>query len=246
MAFWKSLALTLRVIDYGETSQIATFFSRERGKVAAIAKGAKRKGSRFSGALEPLALVEIVCVKRREAAGLHTLTELDVRDTYRGARQDLERLYAASYVIELVRETAPEDAPEPALFDLASGALARIAGPAFAPLDVLAFEARALEILGHFPSLDACAECRAPCEGAARRFSAARGGVLCASCAANDRTARDASGGALTALLVLARDPEKAARLRVTPAQKQELRGLMNATMAAILERNLRTAKFLS
>ena len=48
MAYWKSLALTLRVVDYGETSQIASFLSRERGRISAIAKGAKRKGSRFT------------------------------------------------------------------------------------------------------------------------------------------------------------------------------------------------------
>src|SRR5438067_13492044 len=101
MAFWKSLAICLRVVDYGETSQIATFFTRERGKMAAIAKGAKRKGSRLAGAIEPLTLVEIVCVRRRDSASLHTLTELDVRDTYRGARRDLARLYAATYVVEV-------------------------------------------------------------------------------------------------------------------------------------------------
>lgn len=246
MAFWKSLALTLRVVDYSETSQIATFFSRERGKMAAIAKGAKRKGSRFSGAIEPLTLVEIVCVKRRDSASLHTLTELDVRDTFRGARQDLPRLYAATYAIEMLREVAPEDAPEPALFDLASAALARFAGPEFGPIDVLGFEARALSLSGLFPSLEGCVECGAVCDGPSRLFSAARGGVLCAACAPADRAAREASGGALHALTVLAREPEKAQRLRATAAQQQELRALMNAYVAATLERPLRTAKFLA
>ena len=247
MAYWKSLALCLRVIDYGETSQIATFASRERGKMAAIAKGAKRKGSRFVGALEPLTLVEIVCVKRRDSASLHTLTELDVRDTYRGARQELPRLYAATYVVEFLREVLPEEDPQPALFDLATATLARIAAPGpFDPLAVIAFEARALEALGLFPDLGACAECQAPDDRPTRRFSAARGGILCPTCAARDRATRDVSSGAIHALEVLAREPEKAARLRVAPAQQQELRGLLNAYVAATLEKNLRLAKFLA
>ncbi len=95
MAHLKSLALCLRVVDYGETSQIATFFTRERGKVGAIAKGAKRRTSRFVGVLEPLLLGEVVCVKGRSAesgSSLWTLTELDVRDTYRSLRRDLKSL----------------------------------------------------------------------------------------------------------------------------------------------------------
>jgi DNA repair protein RecO (recombination protein O) len=247
MAYWKSLALCLRVIDYGETSQIAVFFTRERGRVSVIAKGAKRKGSRFAGEIEPLALVELVCVKRRDGAGLHTLAELDVRDTYRGARQELERLYAATYVIELLREATPEDEPQPALFDLALAALDRIARtPVHDPLAVMTFEARALGALGLFPTLEVCADCGVPTDGArGQRFSPARGGVLCGACGAKDRAAREVSAGALQALQLLAHEPEKAARLKLATPQRQELRAILNAYVSAALEKPLRLAKYL-
>jgi DNA repair protein RecO (recombination protein O) len=127
MPYWTSLAICLRVVDYSETSQIAAFFSRERGRLSAIAKGAKRKGSKFAGAIEPVTLCEIVCFKGRDTASLHTLAELDVRETYRGARQDLRRLHAAAYVVELLREAAPEEQPLPEVFDLAAATLERIA-----------------------------------------------------------------------------------------------------------------------
>jgi recombinational DNA repair protein (RecF pathway) len=39
MPHWKSAAICLRVLEYGETSQIATFLTEARGKVSAIAKG---------------------------------------------------------------------------------------------------------------------------------------------------------------------------------------------------------------
>jgi DNA repair protein RecO (recombination protein O) len=245
MPYWKSLALCLRVIDYGETSQIATFFTRDLGKIAAIAKGAKRKGSRFSGAIEPLMLCEIVCAKRREQAALHTLAELDLRDGYRGARKELERLYQATYVIEFLREATEEEDPHPELFDLARAALARISAPERDPLALFAFEARALELLGLFPCLSECVECRAAMEEPFRRFSAARGGVLCGACAGRDRAALDASAGALSALEVLAREPEKALRLKLAPAQQREIRAVLNACVGAALERRLRLAKYL-
>jgi DNA repair protein RecO (recombination protein O) len=248
MAYWKSLALCLRVIDYGETSQIATFFTRDLGRVAVMARGAKRRGSRFSGAIEPLTLSEIVCVRRRDAAALHTLAELDIRSAYRGARQDLDRLHQATYVIELLREATADEDPHPDLFDLACATLERIAA-AGAPgqLPLLQFEARALEVLGLFPELARCVDCgAAPADGETRLFGPARGGILCRACAARERApAIEASAGALHALAVLGREPEKAQRLRLTPAQERELRAVVNAYLAAALERKLRLAKYL-
>lgn len=249
MAYWKSDALLLRVIDYGETSKIATFFSRERGKMAAIAKGAKRRGSALNGVIEPLTRVEIVCVKRRDSAALHTLAELDVRETYRGARQDLRRLYAATYVVEFLRELLPEEDPHPDLYDHAAASLSRIAAapPEGTGLLVIAFEARALELLGLFPSLGACVDCGGAADDrdGARRFAPARGGIVCAACAARDRTARETSAGALHALELFGRDPEKAARVRLAAGQREELRGLLDACIAAHLNRPLRLARYL-
>lgn len=248
MAYWKSPGICLRVIDYGETSQIAAFFTRERGRISAIAKGAKRKGSRFAGALEPLQLCEVVCFRGREGGGLHTLSELDVLDTYRGVRQDLRRLHAAAYVIELLRAALPEDAPQPEVFDLATGTLSRISAleVELDPAVVVQFEARLLELLGLFPKVDACVECGGALSTGRVAFSARLGGALCSSCRdGRDRTAREVPHGTLQALEVLGRSPDRAARLRIAPAQRSELRRLMNEYLAAALERELRLAKFI-
>ena len=251
MPYWTSMAISLRVVDYGETSQIAAFLTRDKGRVSAIAKGAKRKGSRFSGALEPVTLCEVVCFKGRDTASLHTLAELDVRDTYRGARQEMRRLHAAAYVIEVLREVAPEEQPLPDVFDLAAATLRRISTiPDWDGAVVLGFEARLLELMGLFPLLDACVECGEPAgrgAGAPARaaFSARLGGVLCEPCQSKDRHAKATSPGALQTLAILGRDPAKAAHLKVPPGQQAELRALLNAYLAAALDRDLRLAKYL-
>ncbi|MHC4155757.1 MAG: DNA repair protein RecO, partial [Planctomycetota bacterium] len=48
----KDEAICIRAVDYSETSQIVTFFTRANGKVGAIAKGSKRPKSAFDGAIE--------------------------------------------------------------------------------------------------------------------------------------------------------------------------------------------------
>jgi DNA repair protein RecO (recombination protein O) len=251
MPYWTSLSIVLRAVDYGETSQIVGLFSRERGRISAIAKGSKRKGSKLAGAIEPITLCETVCFKGRDTASMHTLAELDVRETFRGARQDLRRLHAAAYVIEVLREAAPEEQALPEVFDVAAAALRRIAdGPeGDARQAVIAFEARLLELLGLFPRIDACVDCGAPSArgGAARvAFSARLGGVLCEACRARkDRTARDVSWGALEVLAKLGREPAKVAHLRLLPPQQAELRGLLDGYLAGALDRELKLAKLL-
>jgi DNA repair protein RecO (recombination protein O) len=245
MPYWRSLALVLRVIDYSETSQIAALFTRDRGRISAIAKGAKRKGSRFVGELEPVTLVEAVCFRGRDPTSMHTLSELDVRETYRGVRHELRRLHAAAYVVEVLREIAQDEQPLPDVFDLATATLKRISAPgaSFDAGAVPAFEARLLELLGLFPRIEACVECEAPGRGV---FSARLGGVLCGDCRGHDRAARDISPGALQALEVLARTPERGAHLKLAPGQLGELRGLLNAYMAVALDRELKLSKYLS
>src|SRR5258708_16792118 len=104
MAIQKTDALVLRAIDYSETSQIGWFFTREHGRVNAIAKGARGPRSPFEGALEPLVRGEILFYRKRRQAtdedGLDLLKEFDPRDHYPGIRGDLGRFYRGSYVVE--------------------------------------------------------------------------------------------------------------------------------------------------
>jgi DNA repair protein RecO (recombination protein O) len=60
----KSLALTLRVIDFSETSQVVHLYARELGRVHAIAKGSKRKKSAFRGGFDVVTLVEILRIEK--------------------------------------------------------------------------------------------------------------------------------------------------------------------------------------
>ena len=78
MIFRRTAAVVLRPRDYSETSKIVTFYTRDHGKVRAIAKGAKRKKSDFLGILDPLSLLEIVYIQGK--GGLHILTEAHLID----------------------------------------------------------------------------------------------------------------------------------------------------------------------
>ncbi len=68
----KDTAICIRAVDYSETSQIVTFFTRETGKINAIAKGSKGPKSAFDGPIELFASGKIVFVQKSERLAILT------------------------------------------------------------------------------------------------------------------------------------------------------------------------------
>src|SRR5262245_4219832 len=122
MASEKSRAIVLRVIEFSESSCVVTLFTEDFGKIGALAKGAKRPKSPFEGALDLLALVRIVFL-RKSSEALDLLTEARLERRFRSAQSDLARLYAGYYVAELLAELTDAGDPHPELFAAADAAL---------------------------------------------------------------------------------------------------------------------------
>src|SRR5215510_10576041 len=99
MPLLRDSAVVLGRLDYSETSQILVLFTREQGKVRAIAKGAKRSTkARFAPGIDLLDIGSVVISVRHERAeGLATLTEWKQTRSLSGLREKLERLSAAQY-----------------------------------------------------------------------------------------------------------------------------------------------------
>ena len=69
---WKTEAVVLRSIRYGEADRVLHLFTLDRGRVGAIAKGARKTSSRFGARLEPFSHVEVVL---REGRGELTVDD---------------------------------------------------------------------------------------------------------------------------------------------------------------------------
>src|SRR5215213_2622881 len=127
----KATALVLRTTDWSETSRIATLWTRELGKVRALAKGGRRLKSNFDSALDLLTVCSIVLL-RKSSGSLDLLTEAQVVRRFPHLAKDLAALYAAYYVAELLSECSEDYDPHPTLFDEALatlGALGTAEGP---------------------------------------------------------------------------------------------------------------------
>src|SRR6476646_7047772 len=160
----KARALVLRTTDWSETSRIATLWTREFGKVRALAKGGRRLRSNFESALDLLTLCRIVFL-RKSSGSLDLLTEAQVVERFPRLRIDLAALYAAYSVAELLADWTQDYDPHPLLFDEALDTLQTLGSaegrsPPTEPGPRLArFEMVLLRELGYSPVLDHCAGC---------------------------------------------------------------------------------------
>ena len=194
MTHSKLTAIVLRTVDTGEADRVVTLLSRERGKVAAFARGARASRRRFGGALEPFTLVRAE-VRERAGAELLRLESVAPLEAFGAIRGDLARIACAAYAAELARDLVRDHEPHEDLFDLLAAYLGALHRAPALPAGLRAFELGALRAAGLLPRLDACARCLTPqppsprggeagSPGIARslRLDPERG-ILCEACA---------------------------------------------------------------
>lgn len=269
MSLEKSTAIVLRVVEFSETSYVVTLFTRDFGKIGAIAKGAKRPKSPFESALDLLSVCRIVFLHKTSEA-LDVLTEARLERRFRAGTRDLSRLYAGYYVAELLLELTDEADPHVDLFDAAEATLRElddpptpvVAGQAeVAPLAfpedstarrpdveslVLRFELLALRSLGHLPSFTVCSACGSPIAGGARvSFGLLAGGALCIGCRAGQRRVMSVSRSVMDALERFAEE-SNAWREGIPVQVRGELRAVMNHFVSHLMGRRPRLHAWLS
>jgi len=248
----KALALVLRTTDWSETSRIATLWTREFGKVRALAKGGRRLKSNFETALDLLTLCSIIFL-RKSSGSLDLLTEARVVERFPRLRTDLPALYAGYYVAELLSDWTEDYDPHPVLFDEALETLRALGTPETPTGPRLArFEVVLLRELGYSPALEVCAACgeaqAGPAAGGGLAFSPAAGGVLCPACQPRHRDRRPLSSEAWQALRALSEPGEawrREAQVTWGPAVRTELRQLLNHYVTYLMGRQPRLVPYL-
>lgn len=251
MSSEKTLAIVIRLVEFSESSYVATLFTEDFGKITGMAKGARRRKSAFENALDLLSISRVVFI-RKSTGAMDLLTEARLEHPFRAASRDLTRLYAAFYVAELLNEMTDERDPHPHLFRSAYETLLALDGDADVEIQVLKFELATLRELGHLPSLVACVECGRPLHSAGRRlaFGLIAGGALCDRCKVGKRHVVSLSSKAVTALQRLSTTDNNREAMGdfepMEPGVRGELRGLLNSYVSHLLGRRPKMYGFLT
>ncbi len=236
-------AVVLRHTDWGEADRLLWLFTRELGKLRAVAKGVRKPRSRKAGHLEPFTRSSLLLAWGRE---MHIVTQAEAVDPYMALREDLVRLGYAAYVIELLDRFAYEEGENRSLYRLLTDTLARLNSEPDPSFSVRYYEVRLLDLIGFRPQLFHCTGCEAEIQPEDQYFSAEKGGVLCPKCGRRQPDARPITMPSLHLLRHFQRSGyAEARRARLGDLQDHELENLMGHYLTYLLERGLNSPAFI-
>jgi DNA repair protein RecO (recombination protein O) len=189
---FKTEAIVLRTIRYGEADRVLHLYSADHGRLGAIAKGVRRPRSRFGGRLEPFFRLDLILHRGR--GELATVTAAHTISGHPNLRQSGPALDAAARACDAVLRLLDGEEANPAAYNVLCRYLALLDGQEppsgvspFSSVDgaaglatAMAFRLKLALAAGFAPELSSCARCGERENLSA--FSGAAGGVVCTAC----------------------------------------------------------------
>jgi DNA repair protein RecO (recombination protein O) len=181
---YKTEAVVLRSIRFGEADRVLHLYSSTRGRVGAIAKGSRRPRSRFGGRLEPFFRLKLILHEGR--GELATVTSAATVEGHPRLRASGPALGAAARACDAVLRLLDSAEANDAAYNLLCNYLALLdresapEGDDAGESRALAFRLKLALAAGFAPELGSCARC-GEADGLSG-FSGEAGGVVCAAC----------------------------------------------------------------
>jgi DNA repair protein RecO len=148
MPIIKTEAVILKSNNYRETSKIITFYTRSHGKLKGIAKGVRNTKTKWGGALQSMAMLNIMFYYK-ENRTLHLVSGADQYISISSIYDDFDKLQLGYRMVELVNRTTEEYQENAQIFNLLADSLQLLNGATKNYVNVLFnFELRLLNLLG--------------------------------------------------------------------------------------------------
>lgn len=240
---FRSEAIVLGRLDYGEADRILVVFTPNLGKLDLIVKGARKTQSKLGPSLDLFANVNLELARGRELDVVRSVESIRRFDRLRG---DLEAFSHASYYAELVRAFTQPREEHPDIYDLLVSTLVLLNDGVDMWMLTRHFEMALLSRLGYRPELFQCVNCHRPINAEVNAFSTTLGGLLCPDCRREDPGAITMSVNAQKYLRILERDGlSAAARTTPSPHEKMEIQGVTSQYIRHVAERDFQSLRVL-
>jgi DNA repair protein RecO (recombination protein O) len=144
--------IILRTRPLTETSLIVNWLTPQLGRIATVAKGARRSKSPFAGKLDLFYAADF-SFSRSRSSELHNLREVKLHETHGAIREDMTKLQQAAYAAAFIEQATETESPMPEIFELVRSFLAHLCQQAAQPQTIFALELKLLRELGQEPDL---------------------------------------------------------------------------------------------
>jgi DNA repair protein RecO (recombination protein O) len=238
-------AIVIHVADQGESDKLITFYTPQRGKITAIAKGAKRSIKRFVNKLE---LFSLLSISYHDQYTIPIVSEADLINSYLAIRQTYSAYIQGVLICELIRNWTRENDADEALFQYIVWFFSHINRASHGNNHLLLFLAKFYNQLGFQPSITACNSCgRLDQQASPFSFKPSLGGILCQKCSQEIKPLIPLTISTLKLLQKAFELPTgKLSRLHFTPKSRSEALQLFRRYDRFLLDRELQSWSFIS
>lgn len=239
MSLIKTEAIVLKHMDYLEADRILVMFSKELGKIHAIAKGSRRPKSRFLMASEIFVLADYMLY---EGKNLYTVTQSEVKCTFFELRQNMNNLAYAAYATNLCDAVIQDAEPNIRAYYLLLKTLQFLSEPnTDASALALIFAIKLMDFIGYRPLLDQCCNCgKGDIDGSILYFSPISGGALCKGCAASSDDVTAVNQGFInTVSHILSMRINDMNRLKMSDVLKKQLWDVFNQYILSRIDKHI-------
>ena len=184
MKKYNTQAIVLKNIKYKDSDKIFTLFSKDYGKISAIARGVRKISSRRGGNLDTLNFISVSIYEGSN--GIKNIEEVKTLESFKNLKKDLGKSMKAYYIVELVHKATEEDESFSGIFELLVKSLKALEKNGYAgDLFVTYFEINLMKILGYQLTVDKCRKCERVLDETWKKyiFNVENGSIECEKCA---------------------------------------------------------------
>lgn len=182
---YKTEGIVLKSMEYQEADKIVTIYTKDYGKITAIAKGVRKTKSKFGSSLEILTYSIFLFYKGRN---LDIVSQTEILESFFSTCKEVIKFAFAANCVEIVNKLTEEREINIGLFNLLKEVLHYLRRTNDPKLLALSFKWQTMSILGYRPSLNHCCKCNKSIEDQKEMyFNVREGGLVCNNCIAEDK-----------------------------------------------------------
>lgn len=233
--------MVLSAVPVGEYDKRITLLTRERGKVSAFARGARRPNSQMMAASNPFSFGQFEAYEGRSS---YTVVKADISNYFRGLTMDLDAAYYGFYFMEMADYYGRENADEIHMLKLLYQSLRALENVHLDNRLVRRiFELKTMVINGEYPNVFSCLKCGT--KENLNSFHIKRGGTLCENCAKGVPAFRMDASTLYTMQYIITSRIEKLYTFTVSEEVLQNVGKIMNEYMGTFIDRKFHSLQVL-
>lgn len=234
--------MILSAAPIGEYDKRVVILTKEKGKISAFAKGARRQNNPLMGGTNPFSFGEFVLYEGRSS---YNIMQINISNYFMELTTDFEGAYYGFYFMEFADYYTKEYNDEKQMLKLLYQTLRALAsGKIRRELVRYVFELKALVVNGEYPEVFCCTSCGASEQGCV--FSSKHRGIVCAECRSVADDGIEIGNSTLYTLQYIVSSPiEKLYTFTVSDEVLEQLRKIMNQYMGMYVEKRFKSLEIL-